>query len=52
MNTINIIDKLNLYSKASREELVYLLKNLDEQAFEYLQKKAQAKSVEIFGNKV
>ncbi|MEE1060274.1 MAG: [FeFe] hydrogenase H-cluster radical SAM maturase HydE [Ruminococcus sp.] len=52
MNTINITDKLNLNSEVSREELVFLLKNLDDTTLEYLQKKAQAKSLENFGNKV
>ena len=52
MKITEIIDKLELYNTAQRQELVYLLENFDDDSLEYLRKKAQKKSLENFGNKV
>ena len=40
MNTINIIDKLYKENIATREELLYLLDNIDKDSINYLTEKA------------
>lgn len=48
----SIIDKLHKYNNATREELVYLLNNINEEDVEYLRDKAHALALKNYDNKV
>ena len=52
MNIRDIIDKLSRENNASREELIYLLDNLDEESKSYLIDKAHYTRMKTYGNKV
>ncbi len=52
MNTLNIIEKLKTENTASREELIFLIKNISDSGREVLRKAAQELTLKIFGNKI
>ena len=52
MNILNIIEKLKNTNPASREELILLLKNINDSEREVLRKAAQERALKIFGNKI
>lgn len=47
-----LIDKLYETQSLTRDELLYILSNLDEEHKEYLHKRAHEKRLEVYGNKV
>ena len=52
MNILNIIEKLKTTNTASRDELIFLLKNISDSEREVLRKAAQARALKSFGNKI
>lgn len=52
MNTINIIDKLYKENIATREELLYLLDNIDKDSINYLTEKANEVRMKTYKDKV
>ena len=52
MDNISIINKLYNENNASREELLYLLDNIDSQSKDLLMEKAHKTRLKHFGNKV
>ena len=52
MDTISIINKLYNENNASREELLYLLDNIDSKSKELLIEKAHKTRLKYFKNKV
>lgn len=52
MKTIDIINKLYEKNNASREELLYVLNNIDKDSKEYLVKQANSTRMKTYGNKV
>lgn len=52
MNTLSVIEKLKTEQNASREELIFLLKNITDSGREELRRAAQEKSLEIFGSRI
>lgn len=52
MDIKRLIDKLHINSNLEREELLYLLNNINEDEFEYIVEKADAVRKENYGNKV
>lgn len=52
MEIKKIIDKLHINSNLDREELLYLLNNINEDDFEYIVQKADEVRKENYGNKV
>ena len=52
MNTLNIIEKLKTENTASREELIFLIKNISDSEREELRRAAQELTLKIFGSKI
>lgn len=52
MKITQIIDRLEATQTAEKEELAYLLENINDDELEYLRKKAQATALRVFSNKV
>lgn len=52
MDNFKIIDKLYKNNNASREELIFLLKNLNEESKKYLIEKSHLTRMKTYGNKV
>lgn len=52
MNIIDVIEKLFKEHNASKEELLYLLNNINDDSKDYLLKKSHATSLKVYGNKV
>lgn len=52
MKCIDIINKIEKQNIAKKEELVFLLENINDDEMEILRKKAQKTAIEHFGNKI
>lgn len=52
MNCIDIIEKIEAQHSASKQEFVFLLKNITDSEREILRKKAQKSALSTFGNRV
>ncbi len=52
MKCIDIINKIEKQNIAKKEELVFLLENINDDELEILRKKAQKTAIEHFGNKI
>ena len=46
------IDKLDNDSNLTKDELLYILNNYNDESMQYLLEKSRVKSIKIFGNKV